>query len=49
MKPIIKIVIAKQNGIHKGAVTHHHDQSATCPILHSFNIKNTMNIVTPIL
>ena len=38
------MAITITEGIHNGAVTHHHDQLATAPIPVSFKIRNTMNI-----
>lgn len=35
-------------GSHKGAVIHHHDQAATCPISASFKVRNIRNIIVNI-
>ena len=35
------------NGIHSGAVIHHHDQYCTGPISASFNVKKMRKIITP--
>ena len=47
-KMIIKnIPKTKIIGIHKGEVTHHHDQFATSPIFANFITKKTINKIVP--
>lgn len=43
MTVIPTIAIPTVKGIHSGAVTHHHDQVATCPTSASFKVKNIRN------
>lgn len=36
-------------GIHRGDVTHHHDQLVTWPISANFNVRNIKNNIDPML